>query len=61
MKKAFILALVAVVGGSAFAQSGAAIYNPVKGIKDQGIILKAWGGGIASETEENSLDGGRSI
>ncbi len=61
MKKAIIVAAASIMAGSVFAQSGSAIYNPVRDLKDQGIVLKAWGGGVASETDENSLDGGRSI
>lgn len=61
MKKAIIVASATIMAGSVFAQSGSAIYSPVRDLKDQGIVLKAWGGGVASETDENGMDGGRSI
>jgi hypothetical protein len=52
--------LASAVGGSAFAQS-AVLYQPAKMVKDQGMMIKSWGSGTISETDETSFEGTHSI
>lgn len=46
---------------AALAFAGPDLYTPNRSVKDQGISLKGWGSGTASETNEMAFDGTSSI
>lgn len=58
MRKIAWIALAAIAGGAATAQT---IYIPNRTVKDQGISLKGWGSGTISETDEVFVDGAFSL
>ena len=60
MNKVWMALLASVVCGSAFSQS-AVLYQPAKGVKDQGITIRSWGSGTISETDETAFQGTHSI
>ncbi len=60
MSRVWIALVASVVSSSAFAQS-AVLYQPARGVKDQGINIKSWGSGTISETDETAYEGTHSI
>jgi hypothetical protein len=61
MNKFWMTGLGAMAFAAAFGQAATSLYAPVRLIKDQGISLKSWGAGTASETDELAYEGGHSI
>ena len=61
LNKFWITGLATMATAVAFGQAATIIYAPVRLIKDQGIGLKSWGSGTASETDELAYEGGHSI
>lgn len=61
LNKLWVTGLATLAAAAAFGQAATIIYAPVRLIKDQGIDLKSWGSGTASETDELAYEGGHSI
>ncbi len=49
------------LGSFAMGQELMTLYTPVRSASDQGMVLKSWGSGSASETDEASFKGNSSI
>jgi hypothetical protein len=60
LKRVSIAILAAAIAGSAAAQ-GTLIYAPIKAIKEQNIVVKGWGSGTISETDEAAYEGTHSL
>lgn len=61
MSKVWISLAASAAAACALGQTASNIYTPVKSVKDQGIVLKSWGSGVVSETDEMSYEGTHSI
>lgn len=61
VKKFWMTGIGVMAAAVVFGQTPTILYAPVKVIKDQGIGLKSWGAGTASETDELAYEGGHSI
>jgi hypothetical protein len=61
MNRIWVAAAITMVGSVAMGQDSMSLYNPVRSAKDQGISLKSWGSGTASETDEAAYRGTSSV
>jgi hypothetical protein len=60
MRKWVVIGLAGAAASQSFGQ-GAALYMPVRSIKDQGITVRGWGSGTISETDELAYEGTYSV
>lgn len=60
MNRVWVALLASAVSGSAMAQS-AVLYQPARGVKDQGLSIRSWGSGTISETDETAFQGTHSV
>jgi len=61
VNRIWLTGLASLATATVMAQSATILYAPARLIKDQGIDLKSWGSGTASETDEVAFEGVHSI
>lgn len=61
MNKVWLTMMGTALAGLAAAQGSTVLYAPGRDLKDQGISLKGWGSGVASETDEQAYEGVHSV